>query len=710
MKKNLVVLLSLFALPALADMRSELRAHQKTIGNSAGGAAAVPKAGVTSSGPQVSAPMSRCEEVKGTTLPLSTFLDSVLDADPKLNIDHDPRTGILTVSSAKMIGNCSSMLEWSMQNKQINARNTYAVSINFKKGTDCTFVKDAAGADTKEIKDCKYKVTKKNGDTLTNDDMVFEPTLAGYKKCLADSGVLKPDGKVNEDGIFPEPVNYPFPNAKESGDVVFMSHGKPAVVEKAAYGDFLLADGCDYFEKVSPQMVSVRSAEEVDNAALQAQADGLKNCQLDQLQSLSDFLERNPAFANLAEHRERLLIQAAQDAAKKIAAGTASDEDLSVLDDFEKYILQPRIEQLKAMMDNLANASGPQKTAMQKQIDDLKKGLSAFINAPYFPATFVAKLVEKGNFDAAERLFGIRAQAAIFAKLGQKINNVDVTANEADKQISQARVQFGIQLETEKEKFAIRTGQSSGQAAALAQNAQQLRKDIQERIQNYNAEINSLAQKMQKECSQYWVNKTTCAQKYQADIQALQVDLKQKTEADTSQASQFEAKAKEYQALEDQGRKAIAAANGEPVPQPSRTAVPNRTAASTQDNAAAQLAQLQQQQQQQMMAMQQQQMQASMNQWQQQMMGASSMQQYPTMNAGGFFGQQNMGMNNGFYSSPYLSQQSNMMGMNPMMMMGQQNTGFYGGMNTGFNMNLGGMANTGYSPYTMGNYNLYGLR
>ena len=667
MKKTLIVLLSFCALSAIADTRSELRAYQRSLGASGPASPGSPaRPGVVTAGPERLTTVTRCDEPRQTSLPLSSLLDLVLDADPKITVDHDPRGGVLTVSGPEMIGNCNAMIEPKLKGKEISGRMTYAIEFAFKQGEECTFVKDAAGADTTVIKDCKYKIKKKVGDEITNLEPSFEPSLTGFRKCLTDSGVIKADGKINADGIYPEGINFPFGNVKDSGDVVFMSHGQSSVTERAAYGSFLMNDGCDYFEKISANGVRVYSAEETDNLSLQAQADSLRSCPLDQLTQLSDFIERNPAFNDLVAHRESLLLDAAKASARKFAAGSPSDEDFAVLDSFNKYILQPKIEEMKALYAEIQSLqSGPDKTAKQTRLNALKAELASFNQRPYFESAQVDKLMAEGNFDAAEKLYGIRVSMAVFAKLGQKVNNVDITAESAESQISQIRVQFSNNIVTEKEKFEIRTGQSSGQTVAMAEAALTIRQAIQQLAQ----ERQELIQEAQQRCSQYWVNRQNCM----ADLQDDLADIQEEAVALQAEATEIDGKVRSYAELEAKGCVAAAQQNGERVTERECRSRLNQQVA--QITSQAQQGQQGQQGQQQQLAQQQAMMQQQQQQ-QQQLMMQQQTSLYPQNSGFSFSGNLGLGM------------------QSPQMYMGQ-----------GSMMGASSM----YSPYGMGSYGMNGM-
>ena len=112
MKMFAVVMLSIFTIPSYAQgLLGTLNTYQDAI---------QPKANTTTedgetvkTDPVVKTKTAgTCLEKTQTSLPLAYVTALILEKDGKLQIQHDSRSGKLTVKSGDMIGNCSTMIDW----------------------------------------------------------------------------------------------------------------------------------------------------------------------------------------------------------------------------------------------------------------------------------------------------------------------------------------------------------------------------------------------------------------------------------------------------------------------------------------------------------------------------------------------------------------------------------------------------------------------
>jgi hypothetical protein len=711
MKKTAIISLSLLmSFSAFAKSVSEaLEDYQNSFSPSssdAPGATPAREAAVRSTGAvAASAANLSCDEDNETTLPLKRLMQLMQSRSPALKFDHDPRAGILTVSSPNIIGNCASMLDWTMEPKVINGTKSYVIAVKFKKGSDC----QPDGS-------CTYSVTKADGTSTKTEKMVFKPTLDGFDKCMVDSGAVKGDA-VDPNAVYPARVSYPFEGVTDTGNVLFAARGKPSSKINAKFGDWTMVNGCDFYENPATGGVNVSSAADIDAKALSDQAAALRTCPANEYQKVADFVDRNEKFAgDLANVRDRLIKEEAQKVAKNITDGKFNEEDAKILEDFEKYILQPKIDRIKQLYAELQGLQGDARTAKQQELNAARAELAAYNNAPYFVAAQVQKLLTIGNFEGSTSLFGIRAEAAMYSKLGTKVDNVDVTLDNINVQISRFQVEFSKTVVDEKEKYAVRTGQTTGLAQSYVDRAQQLRDNQTTRTANYRDEMRTeIARTVQGGyCYVYNPNPAKCIADSQLRVKELAEELAKKNDVDAKRAVEMDTKAQDYAKLERQGREYVAKQNGETVPAestedaltPSRRAASVTTTASAPTNPQAsyggnQQQQMFQQQQQAMLA-------AQMQQWSQY---GQQQSQYPQM------GQQQMGFNGAptYLGAQYGQQQ----GYNPMMMGGQFGAQFGG--QQGYNpMMMGGQyGQAGYSgaPTYLGGqygqqqgYNPYGMQ
>jgi hypothetical protein len=575
-----LVVLTLFAIPVHAQsLLSALEQMQSSLPADPGVTVAKTPAGVTAPTIKPSSSNTQCNENKQSSLPLKYLTALILQKDAELSIEAKPAEGTLTISSpAKMIGNCNSMLDWTIAQNEIDGRKTYAVEVKFKDGEACPAEVTDAGD-----KKC-FSMTKIGADTFPVHEMKpFSNDIQGFQKCLEASGVVGPEGKINQAAIFKQPVSQTFNGIEETGKLVFLSHGPVSSQIDPRFG-LDRVNGCDVYEKIHPTISMVYSSADLQRQDLEAQADTLSHCQPNEYQRLVDFIERNNYQGNLEDIRDKLILQAAQATAKKIADGKElTDDDMKVIGDFERFIVDPKIQEIAALYNSLDGLEGTElqnaKTALQQK----RAELEALGRAPYFQKVQVDKLIAKGMFADAEKMEGIRISIAETAKVGKREGNVTVTPDVARVRVANARAELANRITSARETYDIRTGVTTGMADTYKQLGDAMRRNIQTRTQNYMQEIQSEYTRVQPGgyCYGIFRNTQKCIQDSMARIQELQVALQSYNNTDMKRAAEFDAKAAEYAKLEAEGRKYVAQQNGDEVPREpaaDTTVVPPRAA------------------------------------------------------------------------------------------------------------------------------------
>ena len=733
MKKFAAVILATLTLPVYAQrFMGALSDYQQTLEPTSQGSGGSVSPGSSSSsstprpevqqGGQSSSSTQACEENDQTSMPLKYLTNLILQKDADLKINHDPRSASLAITSGDMIGNCSSMLEWKLKQPTIKDKKAYALEIRFKKDDSCT---DAG---------CTYAVTKlENGVAKIMDkkDTVFKPTLEGFEACLEKSGVMV-DGKVVRSAIYTKPINEKFSNLNESGSLYVVSHGLASEQIKAKYGKFDPIDRCDHYEEAHPQIKSLLTYQDAEKIRLDAEAEKLKECTINEYYKVADFLEKYESYnSQLAEVRDRLIMESAKKSAELILKGEYKDDDLKVLGDFDKYVVQPKVEYAVALYHEMIELEGDAKVAKQEELKKVLAEISALKQKPYFTAAHTQRLLKDGKFEDAEKLNTMVLMLDSHQRLGAKENNIVITPAYARTKVTQGIQAFSTYLVGEREKYEIRTGQVSGQSQTYAQLASRMRQNIQARNENFSVEIQGEYARMQQPngyCYKYWRNAQKCIQDSMERIQELQMLLQHYNKIDTERAAEYDQKAKDYKALEDEGGRYIAAQNGTPVPetsnQPQRptdtTAAPSRPAdAQTQPGQQPGVYNFQ----------------FNGGQQQQPQQGMAQLYQTPTnpyMQQNMYMQQQNPYMMQQQYQSPYMGQQAyGYSGQFGVQGYAGAQTGFmqqgYGQNSYSFNFNGGqqqpmyqtqqypqygyqqNMMYGGYSPYMQyGQYNMYG--
>lgn len=580
MKKLSIVMLSLMTIPSYAQsMLSSLSTYQETLKTDEAQAGTPGSAvEVKPSSESISSSSTMCEENDQTSLPLAYVTSLIQKKNASLEIQSDPRVGRLSVSSEDMIGNCSSMLEWKLKKPEINGRKSYAIEVNIKQGQNCN---DSG---------CSYKVAKaENGEFKEYTTMSFKPTLKGFEECLQKSGVIV-DGKVVPGAIYPSPVKEKFSGLDQSAPIVFLSHGPSTPLIKAKYGKFQYISGCDYYETIHPEIEEFLTYDDAERIRLDKEANKLKDCKVDEYGKLSDFIERYENYSSeLGQIRDRLIIEAAKKSAEAFNQGKYSEDDIKVMYDFEKYIVNPKIELAKALYEEMIDLEGDAMKAKQEELKIVLAQISALNQKPFFLPSHTQKLISDGRFEEAERLNSFRIVVDNYQRLGAKQDNVVITPELAEQRVASAKAIFARGLVVERERYEIRTGQVTGKSQDYAALASRMRRNIQVRTENYMAEIQLEAERIQQPngyCFKYWRNAQKCIQETQERIQQLQAIALHYNKVDAERAAEYDAEAKSYGELEAQGRRYVAAQSGEeeapaPAEAPVDTTVPTPRTAET---------------------------------------------------------------------------------------------------------------------------------
>lgn len=557
MKKTCIAIVSLMALPVYAQsLLGTLNKHQNSL--------ETPGSVVTSSGTnrEEVGPIAEtssvsgglCEENDQTSLPLAYVTSLIQSKEAKLGIEFDPRSGSLNISAPDMISNCSSMVEWKLKAQQLDGKNTYAVEVKLKDGEDCSEL------------GCKYKVAQvEDGAFKEHKEMVFKPTLKGFEECLQKSGVIT-EGKVNPKAIYSAPLMEKFEGVKDSGELLFVSHGPSSALVKAKYGSFASINKCDHYEAIHPDVKALLSLEDEERQRLDAEASKLKNCGINEYHKVADFIEKYEDYASvLGKVRDNLILEAAKKSALAIQEGKYTDEDLKVIEDFNRYMVEPKIAEANALYAEMLELEGDAKKDKQTQLKGVLAEIATLSKKPYYLTAHTNRLVRDGKFEEAEKLNTMALTIDAHRRLGFKENNLVITPEVAMLRVAQGKASFEADLEIQKERYQIRTGQITGQSDLYNQLASRMRSNVEVRTENFHEEIRLEYARVQPGgyCYAYFRNQQKCTQDSIQRIQELQNLLNHYNKIDSERAAEYDAKAKDYGELEAEGRRYIAVQNGE---------------------------------------------------------------------------------------------------------------------------------------------------
>lgn len=555
MKMFAVVMLSVFTIPSYAQGiletlekdQSEIQPKANTNNSTNPDVKTEPVVKTKSSG--------ACTEKVQTSLPLAYITALIREKDGKLEIQHDSRSGKLTVQSGDMIGNCSSMIDWVPNARVVDGKKIYSIEAKIKEGEAC-----ADGL-------CTYDVAKVEKKQFKDFEKIkFAPTMQGFESCLEKSGVVK-DGKVVDDAIYPAAISEKFDGYKESGDVLFVSHGPSSKLVKPKYDkNFVEIDQCDHYEKIVAEGLAIKSYDQEESERILAEKEKVRNC--GEYDKISDFIEKRGYSDDLNAIRDSLIVEAVKKAAKAITEGKYTEEDLKTIADFEKYVVQPKIDLANALYTEAEGLEGDDKAVRIEKMKKILGELNVYNNAPYISAALVKKLETDGRFTEAAMADGIKSIIVNHSRLGAKDAGIVITPEVAKLRTLKQKQLYAVELEGKKEKFEVRTGQTTGQAKDNAEMASRMRQNIQTRSQNFSQEIQEEYARTQQGGYCYknpFRNVQKCIQNSMERIQELQAQLQHFNQVDAQRAAEYDAKTAEYAKLEKEGRDYVARQNGDPA-------------------------------------------------------------------------------------------------------------------------------------------------
>lgn len=556
---------------------------------------------VTSSGATRKSEVStKCDQPKNSSLPLKYVKRLFQEAPTRIEVDHDPRSGSLKLSTGGMVSNCEEMLKWTMTPKKINDDQYYAVQLELVKGASCETV------GTKEL--CTYKVSKIVDGKVVDDEMKLEPTVSGLEQCLKDTGVVTANG-IDEKALVTTKSLANFSGVNETGDIVLESVGKELSNTKPVYGNFIHEEACSKYEQISETTVSVLSLEDENLDRILAEKQKVEKC--GDYEKIADFIEKYKEYSDsLYPILEPLIMTAAKKAEANIVKGKYTDEDLEVLSFFDRYIAQPQIESARKSYEELQNATddATRRAAQERLTKSLAKIVS-YQKSPISTA-LIEKLEGKGLFDDAQKMYGLKATLFTHSKLGSGKGENRITPDVAKERADEAKQKYAEARPDKEDKYKAVTGQLDESKAELyADEANAIRQDLQQTSQSINFAMGieaacitnpsdmsgmqrcaaTYGMTCDKHCKQnggrycygtFVFNKQRCVQDGQAALQDLAADLQQFTEDDTKLASEYDKKSDDWYKLEQKGRRYVAAQNGERYVEPRDT---RRTRAANDD-------------------------------------------------------------------------------------------------------------------------------
>lgn len=192
----------------------------------------------------------------------------------------------------------------------------------------------------------------------------------------------------------------------------------------------------------------------------------------------------------------------------------------------------------------MINLEGDAKKAKQEELKQVLAEIKTLSQRLYFLSSHTLKLIKDGRFDDAQKLDSVKLTLATYQSLGFKKNNVVITPEIAMNKIAIGRANFAADLEVEKERYEVRTGQVTGQADFYYDLSKQLRRNIEVRTNNYTEEMKLEYARVQPGgyCTAYFRNYQKCAEDSLARLQELQNILKHYNKIDAERADEYDGK------------------------------------------------------------------------------------------------------------------------------------------------------------------------
>ncbi len=498
-----------------------------------------------------------CESSDQTSLPLNYIHRLLLSSNPELKVDHSPKNEKLTVKGGSFVANCQSMLEWNLQQPGTEPKE-YDLELKFAKPSDkCTDGK------------CEYTVSKKVDGAFQNIKMSFSPNLAGFKECMKASGIMDEKGKVIAANIYRDQMETSFSEISESGAINLLSNGPEGKQTDPKFG-YEKQNGCMVYEKLSEKGLEVLSVADADTKRLENEK--AKVCESGDYRQVADFISKNEAFSSeLQVILKEMVLEQAKKTAKKLddmekdPKVTLDPEDLSVISDFNKYVVEPLAKKADAKYAEYEAATGDEKAHKKKELDDLILEIKKYNTTPYFKTNHKNTLVAKGQFDSARILNTAQANLKNRYRLGAKESGVIVTPDVVQNAVENNEESYEGILATKIEEYEFKTGQRESKSPYFYSVASNLRENVKIRTANYTAEIQYEYSRMQQGgyCYQYYRNTQKCLQDSATRIQQLQAEMTQFNKVDEERATEFSEKAEYYKGLEDEGSRYVAGQYGD---------------------------------------------------------------------------------------------------------------------------------------------------
>jgi hypothetical protein len=465
-----------------------------------------------------------CGDEDQVSLPLK-YLYLFSDKSQGLEIvEHNPEKGSLKMRGPMMMRNCYQMIQWDLD---LDSSNKYYIEASLK----------------------SYKPT--------GIDKEFPATIAGYEECLEATGAIK-DGKVNTE-LIDQPIEMSFNGASTSGDLYFKSTGNLVNKMGGMYDKPVSLGNCHYSEKIAKENVHLYSvAETKQNAKMEQYQRLCKSQDYKQIdKQLENFKEVESLYKVLSKVRDDLLLKKIEEVAKYIKENDDfTNLDLTVIQDFKEKIIQPKVEEIKALYSQVQDEKDiSKKSQLEKELKIKISELKKLRMSPYILDKHLQKLWKKGPlsddsfYESVLALHEARTTIKTYEGIGKVYNDIPYNLVNIPKIIKNSNGEFSNFLKDKRLRYEIRNNERDGLSDdffAKSQNCYKLMQDNQVATQeNIQAEMEI----MQRKCRNSF-NKQNCMNEHMVAIQELQQELLEKNNKLKQKAEYYQRMGSSY--LEDE--------------------------------------------------------------------------------------------------------------------------------------------------------------
>lgn len=485
------------------------------------------------------------------TIPLSILSGMLRTRGDSLRVEHDIANGRLKIKSGPAVSNCSSMIDWNLR-APASGFNDYVVEAK---------VKDCGGTS------CPFTVVEVVNGEHVEKDINVAPTYAGFLQCLQETGAASASAVFDNAKVVRQNIDVSLPIANPNGRVnVYFGSQLPNVTP--LYSEVSQA-GCYMIEEITRDGFSVASEEVLRSEEIERQAAVV--CRSQDYRQIQDFVDRYGATSLGLDRIARDLIltdvRALADRSKNNES--ISNEDLSVIDDFQTGVIEPLVNRMSSLYNEIQRLSpnDPVRRRKQQELTELASKLESYGRAPYLTEADINKLMDQGRFDEAEILNGIRLTISNYSRLGGEINGRRITPSVAAQRVDDAKYNFSDSTRQRRVDYDVRTGRITGRSDYYRDLAAAHRRDIQDRNADFSQRIQEQIARATPPggvCYRMILSTSiqNCIQTARQSVERLQRQLASWNQEDLDIATDLDAKATRYAALEQEGR-GVAGSSGE---------------------------------------------------------------------------------------------------------------------------------------------------